>query len=101
MLHLIYVIAFTVIAFLAIANLMRSLMTLGIDSQRGYSAPRRSPLAGSHTTVPHPEMLDRNGKPINEPLLVMRSMTVEDARQRLDALYNASPGSSVDKPEEI
>ena len=101
MLHLIYVIAFTIIAFLAIANLMRHLITLSIDSQRGYSAPRRSPFAGDPAPVPHPEMFDRNGNPINEPLLVMRSMTVEDARQRLDALYNASPGSSVDKPEEI
>jgi hypothetical protein len=29
---------------------------------------------------------------INEPLLVMRSMTVEDAREQLDALYRSSPG---------
>ncbi|HBL14805.1 MAG TPA: DUF2973 domain-containing protein, partial [Cyanobacteria bacterium UBA11162] len=35
------------------------------------------------------------------PLLVMRSMTVEDAREKLDALYKSSPGSSVDKQEEF
>ncbi|HBE19889.1 MAG TPA: DUF2973 domain-containing protein [Cyanobacteria bacterium UBA11149] len=101
MLHLIYVIAFTIIALIAIANLVRSLVSLSIDSQRGFSVPRRSPLAASPTPVPHPELLDDNGNPINEPLLVMRSMTVEDARQRLDALYNSSPGGNMDKPEEI
>jgi hypothetical protein len=37
-------------------------------------------------------MLDDTGKVINEPLLVMRSMTVEDAREQLDALFEASPG---------
>ncbi|NEO48804.1 MAG: DUF2973 domain-containing protein, partial [Moorea sp. SIO4A3] len=40
------------------------------------------------------------GNPINEPLLVMRSMTVEDARQQLDAIYNSSPGNSKGKTEE-
>jgi len=31
---------------------------------------------------------------IDEPYLVMRSMTVEDAREQLDALYKSSPGAS-------
>ncbi|HBL14804.1 MAG TPA: DUF2973 domain-containing protein, partial [Cyanobacteria bacterium UBA11162] len=31
MLHVLYVVAFTVIAFLAIANLIRSLITLSMD----------------------------------------------------------------------
>ncbi|MEQ8957893.1 MAG: DUF2973 domain-containing protein, partial [Coleofasciculus sp. C2-GNP5-27] len=37
MLHLLYVIAFTVIAFLAIGNLIRSLLSLSIDAQRHYA----------------------------------------------------------------
>ncbi|MDX2239511.1 MAG: DUF2973 domain-containing protein [Leptolyngbyaceae cyanobacterium bins.302] len=89
-LHLLYIIAFTILAVLAISNLIRNLISLGIDSQRPYgnrnSASRQSP--------PHPEFLDASGNLINEPLLVMRSMTVEDAREQLDALYESSPGSS-------
>lgn len=95
MLHLVYVLAFTVIAFLAISNLIRSLMTVSMDSQRGYRANRPQ-------TPPrnfHPELLDDTGKPINEPLLVMRSVTVEDARQQLDALYNSSPGQTQELKE--
>ncbi|MGK7877725.1 MAG: DUF2973 domain-containing protein [Xenococcaceae cyanobacterium] len=102
MLHLLYIIAFTIIAFLAISNLIRSLINLSADSQRGYStAGKSSTERGSSTgvayrsgSVPHPELLDDSGKPINEPLLVMRSVTVEDARQQLDAIYNASPSQS-------
>mgnify|MGYP002777089351 FL=1 len=91
-LHLLYILAFTVIAFLAIGNLVRNLITLGVESQRQYppmghaSENRRTP------RNPHPELLDENGRMINEPLLVMRSMTVEDAREQLDAIYKASPG---------
>jgi Protein of unknown function (DUF2973) len=88
-LHLLYIIAFTVLAVLAIVNMVRNLMMLGMESQRSY-APRQN-LA---QTIPHPEFLDESGKVINEPLLVMRSMTVEDAREQLDALYEASPGVS-------
>jgi hypothetical protein len=50
--------------------------------------------------VPHPELLDDKGNPINEPLLVMRSMTVEDAREQLDAIFNSSPGNRTDTQEE-
>jgi hypothetical protein len=95
MLHLLYILAFTVIAFLAVGNLIRNLITLGVDSQRlyppmGMSGSNSEPHASRPT--PHPELLDENGKVINEPLLVMRSMTVEDAREQLDAIYKASPG---------
>ncbi|NEP60487.1 MAG: DUF2973 domain-containing protein [Symploca sp. SIO2G7] len=105
MLHLIYLIAFTAIAFLAIANLIRNLFTLSMESQRHYSKARkpavRDSCSQSNSTL-HPEMLDETGKPINEPLLVMRSLTVEDVRQQLDALYNSSPGNSnTGKQEEI
>lgn len=93
-LHLLYTLAFTLLAFLAIGNLIRNLLTLGAESQR-HHAPRSydpSRSTPSRTRVPHPELLDKNGKLINEPLLVMRSMTVEDAREQLDALYRSSPG---------
>lgn len=103
MLHLLYIFAFTILAFLAVGNLIRNMMMLGTDSQRYYgNRGRFVPNSGqSHpsqvTTVPHPELLDDYGNVVNEPFLVMRSITVEDARERLDELYNASPGSSDDK----
>lgn len=90
-LHFLYVIAFTILAFLAITNLIRNLVSLGIDSQRAYSGKSSG---SSRQAPPHPEFLDSTGKVINEPLLVMRSMTVEDAREHLDALYDSSPGPS-------
>ncbi len=86
MLHLVYILAFTIIAFMAISNLIRSLLSVGMDSQRRYVANPKQTLA-----TLHPELLDETGKPINEPLLVVRSVSVEDARQQLDALYNSSP----------
>ncbi len=101
MLHLLYIIAFTIIAFLAVSNLIRSLITVSLDSQRRYSGmgnARTNPYGLSQTL--HPELLDDSGQPINEPLLVMRSVTVEDARQQLDALYNASPSQSKETDEE-
>ena len=105
MLHLIYLIAFTAIAFLAIANLIRNLFTLSIESQRHYSPAGKSTATTFRSragAMLHPELLDETGKPINEPLLVMRSLTVEDARQQLDALYNSSPSNNnTGKQEEI
>lgn len=97
MLHLIYIFAFTIIAFLTISNLIRSLITVSMDSQRPYGG--RSNMYGAKG-VPHPELLDERGMPINEPLLVMRSVNVEDARQQLDALYKASPSQTIDIDEE-
>lgn len=92
MLHLLYILAFTTLAFLAVGNLIRSLITLSAESQRPYSPISGSPISRYRGT-PHPELLDSNGKVVNEPLMVMKSMTVEDAREHLDALYNSSPGS--------
>ncbi|MBE9179633.1 DUF2973 domain-containing protein [Oculatella sp. LEGE 06141] len=102
MLHLLYVLAFTVLAFLAVGNLIRNLMMLGADSRRSYNPNQFSansgtpPFTGKHRaySVPHPELLDEYGNVVNEPFLVMRSMTVEDAREQLDALYNSSPGQA-------
>lgn len=96
-LHLLYILAFTILAFLAVSNLIRNLLTLGAESQRHYPPDSRAASYGSGSVshiraVPHPELLDSNGRMIDEPLLVMRSMTVEDAREQLDALYKSSPG---------
>jgi len=43
--------------------------------------------------VPHPELLNDSGDVINEPLLVMRSISIKDAREQLNALYESSSGS--------
>lgn len=100
LLHLLYVIAFTALAFFAIGNLIRNMMTLGMESQRSQ-APNNwtmgEPQAGRSRlrTVPHPEFLDTTGNVINEPLLVMRSMSMDDAREQLDAIYESSPGVSA------
>jgi hypothetical protein len=99
MLHLIYIFAFTIVAFLAIANLIRSLINLSAESQRVYpnnqSQINRQPQVSKVAKKPvHPELLDEKGRIINEPLLVMRSVSVEDARQQLDSIYNSSPSKS-------
>lgn len=106
MLHLLYILAFTILAFLAVGNLIRNLMVLGSESQRYYGnrgqfAPggpnsQNTTANGRVRPVPHPELLDEQGNIVNEPFLVMRSITVEDARERLDALYNSSPGVGED-----
>ncbi len=105
MLHLIYIVAFTIIAFLAVSNLIRSLITVSMDSQRRYpdrgnTSSRKDKKWKNSKRTMHPELLDERGNPINEPLLVMRSVSVEDARQQLDALYNASPSSKKETEEE-
>ena len=96
MLQLLYILAFTIIAFLAVSNLIRSLITVSLGSQRPF---RASPVSLRQQSY-HPELFDDNGNPINEPLLVMRSVNVEDARQQLDALYHSSPSKLRDLEEE-
>ncbi|MGG6296441.1 DUF2973 domain-containing protein [Leptolyngbya sp. AN02str] len=91
MLQLLYICAFTVLAFLAISNLIRNLMMLGGESQRASARGGQSPSRSSGKSIPHPELLDEQGQVINEPYLVMKSISVDDARERLDALYNSSP----------
>lgn len=90
MLQLLYIFAFTVIAFLAFSNLFRSLLSLGLESQRSHTRPHG--FRSSANPATHPELLDETGRVIDEPLLVMRSITVEDAREQLDELYDSSPG---------
>ena len=107
MLHLLYILAFTIVAVLAITNLVRSLISFSTDSQRSYPNDRRANSAGNRRTsrgqiVPqniHPELLDEQGRVINEPLLVMKSVSVDDARQQLDALYDSSPNKTQDNSE--
>lgn len=103
MFHLVYILAFTVIASFAIFNLIRNLITLNRDtSRRNYPYSRRSGARGNsnsdnslHPNL-HPELLDENGRIINEPLLLMRSASVEDVRQQLDDIYDASPSRRTD-----
>jgi hypothetical protein len=103
MLHLIYILAFTVIALLAVSNLIRSLVTLSTESQKFYASQSNGSnrMNSNFSAKPkvHPEMLDEQGQVIEEPLLLMRSVSVDDARSRLNALYEASPSKKID-PEE-
>jgi hypothetical protein len=104
MLHLLYIVVFAILAVLAAVNLVRNLISLSVDAQRHY-APRSTPanMAGGtyqSRLVPHPELLDDTGNIINEPLLVMRSIDIEDARQQLDSLYDSSPSKTEDPQEE-
>jgi hypothetical protein len=106
MLHLLYILAFTILAFIAVANLVRNLIWFSFDADRPYP-PKSVPLGddgypyvSQNQLTPHPELLDNAGKIIKEPLLVMRSINVEDARQKLDAIYDASPGNRIENQEE-
>jgi hypothetical protein len=108
MLHLLYIFAFTILAFIAVANLIRNLIMFSFDRERTY--PPKSVSLGNQGRypynlsnkqfTPHPELLDAAGNLIKEPLLVMRSINVEDARQRLDDLYEASPGQKIENQQE-
>lgn len=105
MLHLLYILAFTILAFIAVGNLIRNLMMFSFDADRTYSRSsiqqgNSAYMSSRKQFIPHPELLDSSGNLIKEPLLVMRSVNVEDARQQLDALYEASPGQKSDKTEE-
>lgn len=101
MLHLLYILAFTTIAVLAIVNLVRSLMQVSMEARR-YPGQNRgmTPNSPQPQYPNHPELVGEDGKPINEPLLVMRSVNVDEARQQLDALYNSSPGSNQPETRE-
>ena len=96
LLQLLYILAFTTLAFIAVANLIRNLVMFSFDRQGNYPARfARNEVGGTH-----PELLDNSGNIVKEPLLVMRSINVEDARQQLDALYESSPGRKADSSEE-
>lgn len=101
-LQAIYILLFAVLAIVAFANLFRNLLSLGMASQRVTQAPAwdggSAPQEPRQPTL-HPELLDDRGRLINEPLLVMRQISVEDVRDRLDALYEASPENKGDSEE--
>ncbi|WP_017651868.1 DUF2973 domain-containing protein [Fortiea contorta] len=96
MLHLLYILAFTILAFIAVGNLIRNLIMFSFERERSYPTNYSS----KNQFIPHPELLDNAGNLIKEPLLVMRSINVEDARQHLDALYEASSAQKVENQEE-
>ena len=98
MLHLIYILVFTIIALLAVSNLIRSLVTLSAETQKFYPPKYdgSTPSRPSGKKQVHPELLDEQGKVIEEPLLVMRFVSVDDARSRLDALYDSSPSKTIE-----
>ncbi len=113
LLQLLYILAFTTLAFIAVANLIRNLIMFSFDRQSNYPARfsrmDRGSVGGNQGNyslstrrqyVPHPELLDNSGNIVKEPLLVMRSINVEDARRSLDALYESSPGRKADSSEE-
>lgn len=101
MLHALYIIAFAALAVLAVGNLIRNLMMLGADARRqsGPSFTGSSQQRADNSKA-HPEMLDDSGRVVDEPLLVMRSISVEDAREQLDALYKGSSNQSEGTVEE-
>jgi hypothetical protein len=97
MLQLLYILAFTFLAFIAVGNLIRNLLAFGNEARQ----PVRSvPNARRTPSIPHPEMLDDAGRVVQEPLLVMRSIGIEDMRDRLDAIYDSSPEGSARPNEE-
>ncbi|MEL6440796.1 MAG: DUF2973 domain-containing protein [Cyanobacteria bacterium J06621_8] len=101
MLQFIYILLFTIIAILVVSNLIRSLITLSAETQKLHP-PRYNGSISSRGTAKrqvHPELLDEQGRVIEEPLLVMRSVSVDDARSRLDALYDASPSQKIEPDE--
>ncbi|MBD2137832.1 DUF2973 domain-containing protein [Anabaena sp. FACHB-1237] len=107
MLHLVYILAFTILAFIAVGNLIRNLIMFSFDRERNYPVQSGLGNKGSfgyypakRQSVPHPELLDNAGNVIKEPLLVMRSINVDDARQQLDALYESSPGQKIERSED-
>ncbi len=73
------------LCFLLIGTLAFYTMSAGWRARRAMK-PGRSGIQ------PHPELLDRQGRVIRDPLLVVRVTPREsDIRSRLEALYNQSP----------
>ncbi len=84
MLQILYIVAFSILLLFAIGNLVRSMIALSHREVEVVRQPVRNL---------HPELLDSNGQVIDEPLLVVKSLEVDDVRSRLDALYESSPGA--------
>jgi hypothetical protein len=95
MFHALYILAFAALTVIAVSNLVRNMMMLGSDARRDPSRPRND----AQKTASHPEMLDETGQVTKEPLLVMRSISLQDARQQLESLYDGG-GEGADKAED-
>jgi hypothetical protein len=67
--------------------------------ERNYPPMNNPYITSNKGLIPHPELLDNSGNLIKEPLLVMRSINVDDAREQLDALYEASPAKRDNQEE--
>ena len=68
---------YTVIAFFAISNLIRSLISISTESQKPSwtDTPRVNKSNTSNYQADNRELYDEEGQPINEPLLVIRSVS--------------------------
>ncbi|MDX2256886.1 MAG: DUF2973 domain-containing protein [Pseudanabaenaceae cyanobacterium bins.39] len=86
MVQIIYILAFTILSIFAISNLIRSMISLSQNENKSANLRRRVPVQYAH-----PELWDNEGNYIDEPLMVIKSINVDDARSKLDALYNSSP----------
>jgi hypothetical protein len=86
MLQILYIVAFTALSLFAVSNLIKSMIALAQTEVKSTNRMARRP----KPTI-HPELFDENGNVTDEPLLVMRSLNFDDARSRLDAIYNSSP----------
>lgn len=71
MLHLLYILAFTVLAVLAVSNMIRNMVRLGTEVRQPVASQKSDP-----RPVPHPELLNEQGNVINEPLLVIDRKSV-------------------------
>lgn len=99
MLHLLYILAFTLLALLAIGNLVRSMILIGAETNGKAGGWKSTKQPAKLGRMPHPELLDETGNLVDEPLLVIKSIALDDAREQLDALYRSSPGGSSDQGE--
>ena len=86
MLQVIYLSLFALVSVLVIRNLIANLVAMSRNEMQPPSVRQRK-------RAIHPELLDEDGNVTEEPLLVIRSANVDDARERLDALYR---GESID-----
>ena len=94
MFHFLYLLVFTALALFAVTNMIRNMVRMGTQ----MSQPPTS--AKVNRTTPHPELLNEEGSVISEPLLVMRSISIQDAREQLNAMYEASGSNQDDSQTE-
>lgn len=92
MLQLLYLSAFAAISYLVIRNLIVNLIAMGRNQMQPPALGNRNRPKASI----HPELFDDDGNVTDEPLLVIRSANLEEARDRLDALYRGDNESGDD-----